>query len=141
MREVVDTRLGDRVPVRVTLDPGVEVTANALWLGRVVTNLVDNAQRYADRSVDVTLRTTSGPRQRVAVLEVVDDGPGVPAADRERIFERFTRLDDSRSRDHGGAGLGLAIARDLSTHHGGTLTAEDSARGARLVLRLPTTPA
>lgn len=139
VREVVDTRHGDRVPVRVRLDPGVQVTANALWLGRVVTNLVDNAQRYADRRVDVTLRATSGQRPRVAVLEVVDDGPGVPAADRERIFERFTRLDDSRSRDHGGAGLGLAIARDLSTHHGGTLTAEDSARGARLVLRLPTT--
>ncbi|WP_326594014.1 sensor histidine kinase [Streptomyces sp. NBC_01294] len=143
VREVVDSRLGDRVPVEVRLEPGVEVTANALWLGRVVTNLVDNAQRYADRRVDVTLRTRSGsgsgPRAQVAVLEVVDDGPGVPAADRERIFERFTRLDDSRSRDHGGAGLGLAIARDLSAHHGGTLTAEDSARGARLVLRLPTT--
>ncbi|MFE6835034.1 sensor histidine kinase [Streptomyces sp. NPDC057705] len=133
VREVVEGRLGDRVPVRADLEADVEVTASALWLGRVVTNLVDNAQRYADRSVDVTLRTTA----RGVVLEVVDDGPGIPAADRERIFERFTRLDDSRSRDHGGAGLGLAIARDLSTHHGGTLTAEDSARGARLVLRLP----
>lgn len=144
VREVVDARLGDRVPVRVELEPDVEVTASALWLGRVVTNLVDNAQRYADRRVDVTLCTTGGPRARTAVLEVVDDGPGIPAADRERIFERFTRLDDSRSRDHGGAGLGLAIARDLSTHHGGTLTAEDGARdgtrdGARLVLRLPMT--
>ncbi|WP_445270779.1 sensor histidine kinase [Streptomyces sp. DSM 41634] len=135
VREVVEGRLGDRVPVRADLEADVEVTASALWLGRVVTNLVDNAQRYAERSVDVTLRTTA----RGVVLEVVDDGPGIPASDRERIFERFTRLDDSRSRDHGGAGLGLAIARDLSTHHGGTLTAEDSARGARLVLRLPAT--
>nr|WP_319720921.1 ATP-binding protein [Streptomyces sp. MB09-01] len=135
VREVVEGRLGDRVPVRADLEADVEVTASALWLGRVVTNLVDNAQRYADRSIDVTLRTTA----RGAVLEVVDDGPGIPVADRERIFERFARLDDSRSRDHGGAGLGLAIARDLSTHHGGTLTAEDSARGARLVLRLPVT--
>lgn len=135
VREAVEGRLGDRVPVGVDLEADVEVTASALWLGRVVTNLVDNAQRYADRSVGVTLRTTA----RGAVLEVVDDGPGIPAADRERIFERFTRLDDSRSRDHGGAGLGLAIARDLSTHHGGTLTAEDCAGGARLVLRLPLT--
>ncbi|MFD7911166.1 sensor histidine kinase [Streptomyces sp. NPDC059752] len=144
VREVVEGRLGDRVPVRLRLEPDVEVTAGALWLGRIVTNLVDNAQRYADARVDVTLRTTGHPtRPGTAVLEVVDDGPGIPTADRERIFERFTRLDDSRSRDHGGAGLGLAIARDLSTHHGGTLTAEDGAGGAggaRLVLRLPTSP-
>ncbi|WP_240803644.1 ATP-binding protein [Streptomyces sp. A0592] len=141
VREVLDDRLGDRVPVRVDLAADVEVTAGALWLGRVVTNLVDNAQRYAVRGVDVTLRTTGGGGAvpHTAVLEVVDDGPGIPGADRERVFERFTRLDDSRSRDHGGAGLGLAIARDLSAHHGGTLTAEDGAGGARLVLRLPLT--
>ncbi|MEU6298885.1 ATP-binding protein [Streptomyces erythrochromogenes] len=139
--EVLEARLGDRVPVRVDLAADVEVTAGALWLGRVVTNLVDNAQRYAVGGVDVTLRTTGGGGAAgpTAVLEVVDDGPGIPAADRERVFERFTRLDDSRSRDHGGAGLGLAIARDLSAHHGGTLTAEDCASGARLVLRLPLT--
>ncbi|MFE0012489.1 ATP-binding protein, partial [Streptomyces erythrochromogenes] len=139
VREVLEERLGDRVPVRVDLAADVEVTAGALWLGRIVTNLVDNAQRYAVRGVDVTLRTTGGGGVRTAVLEVVDDGPGIPGAERERVFERFTRLDDSRSRDHGGAGLGLAIARDLSTHHGGTLTAEDCAGGARLVLRLPLT--
>ncbi|MEU6215859.1 ATP-binding protein [Streptomyces sp. NPDC047023] len=138
VREVVDARVGDRVPVRVDLAADVEVSAVALWLGRIVTNLVDNAQRFADRRVEVTLRTTGGSAGRVAVLEVADDGPGIPEADRERVFERFTRLDDSRSRDHGGAGLGLAIARDLSAHHGGSLTAEPSARGgARLVLRLP----
>nr|WP_308296013.1 ATP-binding protein [Streptomyces yangpuensis] len=141
VREVLEARLGDRVPVRADLAAGVEVTGGALWLGRVVTNLVDNAQRYARDGVDVTLRTTGGGAvEPAAVLEVVDDGPGIPAGDRERVFERFARLDDSRSRDHGGAGLGLAIARDLSTHHGGTLTAEDCASGARLVLRLPLTP-
>ncbi|WP_412079138.1 sensor histidine kinase [Streptomyces xanthophaeus] len=142
--EAVDTRLGDRVPVRLDLEAGVGITGSALWLSRVVTNLLDNAQRYADRRVEVTLRTTDGPGPgrgpRTAVLEVTDDGPGIPAADRERVFERFTRLDDSRSRDHGGAGLGLAIARDLTDHHGGTLTAEDHAHGARLVLRLPAAP-
>nr|WP_324610001.1 ATP-binding protein [Streptomyces sp. NRRL F-4428] len=142
VREVVEARLGDRVPVRMDLASDVEVTAGALWLGRVITNLVDNAQRYAEGGVDVRLRTAGGgARQGTAVLEVVDDGPGIPAAERERVFERFTRLDDSRSRDHGGAGLGLAIARDLSAHHGGTLTAEDCpGRGARLVLRLPLAP-
>lgn len=133
----VDARLGDRVPVHLDLEGAVGITGSALWLRRVVTNLLDNAQRYADRRVEVTLRTTHGAGPRTAVLEVTDDGPGIPAADRERVFERFTRLDDSRSRDHGGAGLGLAIARDLSAHHGGTLTAEESPYGARLVLRLP----
>ncbi|MFD3542373.1 sensor histidine kinase [Streptomyces sp. NPDC058662] len=137
--EAARTRAGDRVPVHLSLEPGVEVTGTGLWLSRIVTNLVGNARQYAESRVDVTLRTTgSAAGARTAVLEVVDDGPGIPAADRERVFERFTRLDDSRSRDHGGAGLGLAIARDLAAHHGGTLTARSAARGARLVLRLPT---
>ncbi|MFD3696986.1 sensor histidine kinase [Streptomyces sp. NPDC058646] len=135
--EAVEARFGDRVPVRLDLEGDARITGNALWLSRVVTNLLDNAQRYADRHVEVTLRTRGGPGPRTVVLEVTDDGPGIPAADRERVFERFTRLDDSRSRDHGGAGLGLAIARDLTDHHGGTLTAEYASRGARLVLRLP----
>lgn len=137
VRGAVESRLGDRVPVLADLASGVEVTGTELWLARVVTNLLDNAQRYAAGRVEVVLRTTGGPHGRTAVLEVVDDGPGIPPGDRERVFERFTRLDDARSRDHGGAGLGLAIARDLTAHHGGTLTAEESARGARLVVRLP----
>ncbi|MER5730627.1 ATP-binding protein [Streptomyces sp. NPDC002138] len=137
VRDATESRLGDRVPVRTDLAPDIEVEGSDLWLTRVVTNLLDNAQRFADRRVDVVLRTVGGPRGRTAVLEVTDDGPGIPAGDRERVFERFTRLDDSRSRDHGGAGLGLAIARDLTAHHGGTLTAEDSVQGARLVVRLP----
>ncbi|UQX05255.1 ATP-binding protein [Streptomyces sp. RerS4] len=137
VRDVVEARSGDRVPVRLRLAEGVRVDGSELWLARVVTNLLDNAQRFADRRVEVLLRSTGGAGARSAVLEVVDDGPGVAPEDRERIFERFTRLDDSRSRDHGGAGLGLAIARDLTAHHGGTLTAEDAPAGARLVVRLP----
>lgn len=129
VRDAVEARLGDRVPVRTELEDGVLVEGSALWLARVVTNLLDNAQRFAGRRVDLVLRTTGGPSVRTAVLEVADDGPGIPPGDRERVFERFTRLDDARSRDHGGAGLGLAIARDLTAHHGGTLTAEDSRGG------------
>lgn len=140
VRDAVDSRLGDRVPVRVRAEAGVVVEGSELWLTRVVTNLLDNAQRFAAGRVELTLCTSGPPRARTAVLEVRDDGPGIPPADRERVFERFTRLDDSRSRDHGGAGLGLAIARDLATHHGGTLTAEHSPGGARMVLRLPVLP-
>ncbi|MGF1430936.1 sensor histidine kinase [Kitasatospora sp. LaBMicrA B282] len=138
VREAVRTRRGDRVPVDTELAEGITVAGSRLWLTRVVTNLLDNAQRFAEHSVRVLLRVDEAAGR--AVLEVVDDGQGIPVADRERIFERFTRLDDARSRDHGGTGLGLAIARDLAQHHRGTLTAEAAAPdapGARLVARLP----
>jgi signal transduction histidine kinase len=71
------------------------------------------------------------------VLTVTDDGPGVPAADRERVFERFTRLDDARSRAEGGSGLGLAIVRELVLAAGGDVRLEDAAPGLRAVVRLP----
>ncbi|MER5776700.1 ATP-binding protein [Streptomyces sp. NPDC002039] len=141
VRDVVEARVGDRVPVGTVLTAGVRVTGNELWLTRIVTNLLDNAQRFAQERVDVVLRTAPGADGApVAVLEIVDDGPGIPPAERERVFERFTRLDDARSRDQGGAGLGLAIARDLAAHHGGSVAAEPNPRGARLVVRLPSEP-
>jgi signal transduction histidine kinase len=103
-------------------------------VARVLANLLDNARRHARGRVEVTLRT-EGPW---AVLEVADDGAGVPVAERERIFERFVRLDEARSRDDGGAGLGLAIARDVAERHGGTLTVGQAREGGALfTLRLP----
>jgi signal transduction histidine kinase len=63
------------------------------------------------------------------VLRVADDGPGIPVEDRERVFDRFTRLDESRDRDAGGAGLGLAIAREITNRHNATLTITDSPAG------------
>lgn len=68
---------------------------------------------------------------------MTDDGAGIEPADRERVFERFTRLDDGWLRDSAGGGLGPAISRDIAHAHDGTLRIEDSARGARFVLRLP----
>ncbi|MFE1994223.1 sensor histidine kinase [Streptomyces parvulus] len=112
----------------------VTVAGSRGQLGRVLANLLDNAQRHARSAVVVSVRRDGG----LAVVGVADDGDGVPEADRERIFERFVRLDDARSRDDGGAGLGLAIARDVAVRHGGTLTVHGGpAGGALFELRLP----
>ncbi|MFI8929640.1 sensor histidine kinase [Streptomyces sp. NPDC053474] len=132
-REELSQRPADRVPVTTALE-SVEVAGSRGQLARVLGNLVTNAQRHARARITVATRTEGA----WAVLEVADDGSGVPAAERERIFERFVRLDDARSRDEGGAGLGLAIARDVAARHGGTLTADEApGGGARFVLRLP----
>ncbi|MFJ5263873.1 sensor histidine kinase [Streptomyces sp. NPDC088387] len=128
-----DTAEG-RPGVRVTADDVVEVAGSRGQLERVLGNLLDNARRHAHSAVTVAVRGSGG----LAVVEVADDGDGVPEADRERIFERFVRLDDARSRDDGGAGLGLAIARDVAVRHGGTLTVGTApAGGALFELRLP----
>jgi signal transduction histidine kinase len=74
------------------------------------------------------------------VVTVADDGPGIPAADRDRVFDRFTRLDDARTRDSGGAGLGLAIVRELVRMHSGTVTLSDARPGLRVAVSLPMAP-
>ncbi|WP_406103932.1 HAMP domain-containing histidine kinase [Streptomyces sp. NBC_01003] len=134
--EELSQRPAGRVAVRTRLEP-VEVAGSRSQLARVVGNLLDNAQRHARSRVDIAARA-EGPW---AVVEVGDDGAGVPEAERERIFERFVRLDDARARDDGGAGLGLAIARDVAVRHGGALTVRSSpAGGALFELRLPVAP-
>jgi len=121
------------VAPEVRADP-VRVSGDRAQLVRAVRNLVDNARRHADSRVQVTL-TAVGPH---ALIEVADDGPGVPAADRDRIFERFVRLDESRARSDGGAGLGLAIVREIVAVHGGSVEVDDSALGGALFrMRLP----
>ncbi|WP_206504020.1 sensor histidine kinase [Streptomyces chrestomyceticus] len=130
VREEVSQRVGDRIAVEVGELAGVEVAGSRSQLGRVLGNLLDNAQRHAAGAV----RASVVREGEWAVLRVEDDGPGVPPEERERIFERFVRLDDARSRDDGGAGLGLAIARDVAERHGGTLTVRD---GSVFALRLP----
>ncbi|WP_018654020.1 sensor histidine kinase [Actinomadura flavalba] len=122
------------VPPTAVLAENVRVRGVRMQLARLLTNLLDNAERYAGGGVEVQVRRT-GPD---ALLTVTDDGPGIPPADRERVFERFTRLDSARSRGAGGTGLGLAIAREIARAHDGDLTIETAPRqGARLVLRLP----
>ena len=136
LSELIASELRRRAPqarVVTNLQPGVVLSGDRLQLGRLLTNLMDNAARHATSSVAVSVRRVGVE----AVLEVNDDGPGIPADLREFVFQRFTRLDAARSKDMGGTGLGLAIAREIAERHGGTLTIEDSARGARFVLKLP----
>jgi signal transduction histidine kinase len=124
-----------RVPVTVAESPpeGGDVAARADDLRRALVNLLDNAVRHARTSVRVGFHV-EGP---VVVVEVCDDGTGIPAADRDRVFERFTRLDDARDRDAGGSGLGLAIVRQIAQRSGGEVHLDEAPGGglrARLVL-------
>jgi signal transduction histidine kinase len=128
------TRPGGRVDVRMMSSDGpVLAQADEDALVRVVENLLSNAERYASTYVTVAVNT-DGPW---VVLTVSDDGPGIPAADRTLVFERFARLDASRSQDSGGSGLGLAIVRQLVQSLGGTVHLEDAEPGLRAVVRLP----
>lgn len=113
------------------------VLGDELALGQVVRNLMDNAARHAQGRVEVAVHR-AGPR---VVLTVDDDGAGVPEDQRERVFERFVRLDEARARDDGGSGLGLAIVREITRAHGGEAAVSGSALGgARFTVDLPAAP-
>ncbi|MDX3524296.1 HAMP domain-containing sensor histidine kinase [Streptomyces scabiei] len=116
------------VKIALELESDVIVTGTRSHLERMVANLVANAVRHA--ASQITIKVTADG------LDVIDDGPGIPAASRERVFQRFHRLDEARARDAGGSGLGLAIARDIATAHGGTLTVRDTPHGAHLSFRI-----
>lgn len=123
-------------PARVLGDPAA--------LRRVVRNLLNNARRHASHTVTIQLSIDAqpsvigGPATRPwATLTVTDDGPGIPAADRHRVFDRFVRLDEARARDAGGAGLGLAIVADIVAAHRGRVWVEDNQPGARFHVQLP----
>ena len=138
--ELTMTYRDARVPVTLHADEPVIIMCAAEELRRAVSNVLDNAVRHATTRVEVEVTTSVDHDQ--AVISVSDDGPGIQPADRERVFERFTRLDDSRGRSSGGAGLGLAIARELVTRAGGTvaLTAARPPWQTRAELRLPLAP-
>jgi signal transduction histidine kinase len=136
--EVTGAYAAARVPVTLLANQPVMIMVDADELHRAVGNLVDNAVRHARTQVEVTARVDQG----WAVISVSDDGPGIAAEDRERVFERFTRLDDARGRGSGGAGLGLAIVRELVVRAGGTVafTAVEAPWSTRAELRLPAAP-
>lgn len=113
---------------------GAQARGNREQLRRAIRNLLTNAARYADSEVRVGLQETG----ETVCLTVTDDGPGIPADQSDAIFERFTRLDEARSRNAGGAGLGLAIARRIVESHGGRVFVDaEFTGGARFVVELP----
>jgi signal transduction histidine kinase len=115
----------------------VKVLGDRKTLGHLVRNLLDNAARHAASRVEVSTRTEAGIGAGAAVLVIDDDGPGIPEPDRARVFERFTRLSSSRTRDGGGAGLGLALVHRVTEQHGGTIRIDRSPHGgARFEVRL-----
>lgn len=127
----VRTVVGKRVDV--THVSAAQVIGDRAALERVVRNLLDNASRHAAAQVKLELCDDG----QAVVLTVADDGPGIPATERDRVFARFTRLDDARARDEGGAGLGLAIVHDIVDRHHGSVHIEDNQPGTRVVVRLP----
>lgn len=131
-------RTGLLAPSLTVVRTGVEtlpLAADPVRVGQVLSNLADNARRHTPPGGSITFDV--GRTESTATMTVTDTGAGVPRDQRERIFERLVRLDDARSRDHGGAGLGLPIARALARAHGGELTCVESDRGARFLLELP----
>lgn len=129
-------RLRDRSHVQVDSSKvsAARVTGDPTQLSRLIRNLADNAERHATTAVAFEVRESG----RNSVIVIADDGPGIPEGLRNAVFERFTRLDDARSRDGGGSGLGLAIARQIIERHGGTIEITDAHNGgARLIVTLP----
>lgn len=132
-REVEERRLAGHQATLVLPPSAIVIQGSAAGLGRAFANLVDNAIKYGDAAAVALAATGTG-----AAVTVDDRGPGIPVADRTQVFEPFRQLDESRNRDRGGAGLGLAIARQVVERHGGTITIEDApSGGARFRVTLP----
>ena len=136
LQAALRVRPGTAVTLDTTRVGAAQVVGDPGRLDRLVANLLDNALRHAATTVSVSLREDG---DGTAELVVADDGPGIATADRDRVFEPFTRIDEARTMGSGGAGLGLAIVRDIAVAHGGSVTIDERAEGgARFVVTLPT---
>ncbi|MCX2969563.1 MULTISPECIES: sensor histidine kinase [Streptomyces] len=129
-----------RTDVHLHLDvspPELTAHADTERLHQVVANLIDNAVKHSPQHGRVSVRARAGGQPESLELEVQDEGPGIPAQDRDRVFERFGRAAGSEGKQDGGTGLGLAIARWAVDLHGGRIRVAESARGCRMVVTLP----
>ncbi len=127
--------LAPRLTVHRTGLTALDVRADPGRLAQILSNLLDNARRYTPAGGAITIDL--GTRDHTAEITVSDTGPGIPDGERDRIFERLVRLDPGRADDHGGAGLGLPIARALARAHGGDLVCLGHEGGAEFRLSLP----
>jgi signal transduction histidine kinase len=134
LSEVDTVRARAAVAVDLAALTPVRLPGRTEQLRLVVRNLLQNAEQYA--VTRIALRLSAGPGG--AELVVADDGPGIPPAERDRVFEPFYRLEPARDRVSGGTGLGLAIVRDAVTAHGGTVWFDDVPAGTQAHVRLPT---
>ncbi|WIM95189.1 HAMP domain-containing sensor histidine kinase [Actinoplanes oblitus] len=137
-RMAAETLTRDGLTTTCREHPPIRVRLARSPFERIVRNLLDNAVRHAGKRVEIRVDASpAGPGHVRLRVEVADDGPGIPPADRERIFDRFTRLDAARDRHAGGTGLGLSLARELAVRLGGTLEVADRpVPGATFVLTL-----
>jgi signal transduction histidine kinase len=134
LREARNIRSRRQVEMDMSRVSAAQVLGDAGQLSRAIRNLVANAERHATNRVQLSLFEDDD----VAVLTVADDGPGIPPEHAEVIFERFTRLDESRNADSGGTGLGLAIAREVAELHAGSLRLiPNGGSGATFEMRIP----
>lgn len=135
--ELARLRATTELSVRASVEP-VRVRGDSGQLVRTVRNLVDNAVRHARSTVVLGVRTEDLSGRSWALVEVADDGAGVPDPERVRIFDRFVRLQEGRDRGSGGTGLGLAIVAELVAAHGGSVNVSDAEGGGALFrVRLP----
>ncbi|QHA02256.1 HAMP domain-containing protein [Streptomyces broussonetiae] len=134
LAEIRATTTAPHLEIELAVPAHTTVTGNPEDLSRLFRNLIDNAARYARTRVSVT----AGVEPDGIRVEIGDDGPGIPVEERERVFDRFVRLDADRGHGTRSAGLGLPIAREIATAHGGTLTlTETEGGGTRAVVTLP----
>ncbi|OYX30629.1 MAG: hypothetical protein B7Y99_11430 [Caulobacterales bacterium 32-69-10] len=133
VQSVADEMADTGADVTAEVDGNVVIDGDPVALRRLVANLLDNAVKFGDRA-----RARVYAQDHAAIIEVDDDGPGLHGADRERVFEPFFRGEPSRSRETGGAGLGLAVVRSIARAHGGDATLENlPGGGLRARARLP----
>lgn len=134
LHDVVASTQAYHVDVKLDAAAVLSVVGNPDHLERLLRNIIDNAVRHANRHVIITATVTSDQVR----IEIDDDGPGIPTEDRKRVFDRFVRLDNSRERNSGSAGLGLAIAREITlAHRGRIVIADNLAGGTRVIITLP----
>lgn len=140
-RQVPAEEVSSTPPAKTTLDTPAVVLGEENKIRQVVTNLLGNAMRFTDPGSPIEIGVSVDPVKRVAQLDIIDHGEGIPPQIREKIFQRFWRADTSRTRETGGSGLGLAIVSGIIVAHRGTVDVfETEGGGATFRVVLPLLP-